>query len=442
MKAIVIGGGAAGLGAAWKLRKQGAEVTIIEREEDLGGRCRTFFWEDAWRIRGAFAFVSSEDNLITQAQELGVYSKDTVKDLTASHSQYVIHPQKGLVKQESLAPTDILKSPLLGWKEKASLALMLPTIAKQLPRNNPRDLTSAADLDTETAYEYINGISPSFADWILEPTMQMFCGYEKEDYSKAWLVWLMAGMSWGESWWSFKDRGVGGLSHAFEENFKKDPGVDLHLNSSVTHVDYNDDGVTVQFQAGDQKQEVQADVLVMAIPAPLVPKIMPGLDKERSEFLSTTGYVGHHIAYYLIETEEKDLPLSLMLPTVDGYNMVSNLHFYPHGENRYIVTGELKGNFCKQTLGMPEDEILKLIWADFVKAAPAAANVKFVNQYLQRNDLAICRRETGFVKRLKAFRELPPLKRVAFAGDYLINSTVGQAHYSGLQAADELLSRM
>jgi oxygen-dependent protoporphyrinogen oxidase len=29
---------------------------------------------------------------------------------------------------------------------------------------------------------------------------------------------------------------------------------------------------------------------------------------------------------------------------------------------------------------------------------------------------------------------------VAFAGDYLINSTVGQAHWSGLKAAEQLLA--
>lgn len=43
MKAVVIGGGAAGMGAAWRLRKQGVEVVIVEKDEELGGHCRTFF---------------------------------------------------------------------------------------------------------------------------------------------------------------------------------------------------------------------------------------------------------------------------------------------------------------------------------------------------------------------------------------------------------------
>lgn len=37
MRTVVIGGGAAGMGAAWGLAKDGHEVTLIEREERLGG---------------------------------------------------------------------------------------------------------------------------------------------------------------------------------------------------------------------------------------------------------------------------------------------------------------------------------------------------------------------------------------------------------------------
>lgn len=441
MKAIVIGGGAAGMGAAWKLRKQGVEVVIVEKEPDLGGRCRTFFWEGAWRIRGAFAFVGSEKNLVEQAKELGVYNSDSVADLTENHAQYLLHHKHGIIRQDSLAPTDILKSSLLSWKEKASLTMMLPTLARQVPKNDPRDITSAVHLDTESAYDYINGISTNFADYILEPTMQMFCGYEKDDYSKAWLVWLMAGFAWAGDWWSFKDRGVGALSHAFEENFKKDSQVDLRLNTTVSKLDYSEDGVTAYVVQNGETVQIDADMAVLAVPAPLIPSMIPDLDEARRGFLASTGYVGHHIAYYLIESEEKELHRSLTLPSADGYRIISNLHFYPQGDNKYIVTGELKGQFCKDTLGHSEDDILDAAWEEFIRAEPRAKSAKFLNRYLQRNDLAICRREVGFVTRLKAFKDLPPLKRVAFAGDYMINSTVGQAHWSGLQAADALMAR-
>jgi hypothetical protein len=205
---------------------------------------------------------------------LGIYNDDTVADLTEYHTQYVLHKDLGPTRHESLAPMDVLKSPMLGWKEKASLAKLLPAIALLVPKNDPRDITSAAHLDTESAYDYIKGFSPNFADYILEPSMQAFCGYEKDDYSKAWLVWLMAGFAWAGNWWSFKERGVGQLSQAFEENFKLDPNVDLRLNAKVSRLDTRDDGVAVQFVQDGVTHTVEADFTVVAVPTPLVPSFM------------------------------------------------------------------------------------------------------------------------------------------------------------------------
>ena len=118
----------------------------------------------------------------------------------------------------------------------------------------------------------------------------------------------------------------------------------------------------------------------------------------------------------------------------------------PHLQCHRLEGSPSKKDCCKRVFfsrhgSQSEDEILDAAWTDFVKAEPRASGAKFLNRYLQRNDLAICRREVGFVTRLKQFKELPPLQRVAFAGDYLTNSSVGQAHWSGLQAADELLAR-
>jgi flavin-dependent dehydrogenase len=41
MRVIVIGGGIAGLGAAWDLQRAGAEVTLLEKGSEIGGRCRS-----------------------------------------------------------------------------------------------------------------------------------------------------------------------------------------------------------------------------------------------------------------------------------------------------------------------------------------------------------------------------------------------------------------
>lgn len=65
-----------------------------------------------------------------------------------------------------------------------------------------------------------------------------------------------------------------------------------------------------------------------------------------------------------------------------------------------------------------------------------------MDRYIERHDLGIARRPAGYLRSLKAFRALGSLPRVAFAGDYLVNSSVDQAHWSGMQAAKELVSNL
>ena len=42
MKSIVIGSGFGGISAALRLRAKGHEVTLVEKQNDLGGRARVF----------------------------------------------------------------------------------------------------------------------------------------------------------------------------------------------------------------------------------------------------------------------------------------------------------------------------------------------------------------------------------------------------------------
>ena len=42
MKSVVIGSGFGGIAAALRLRAKGHEVTLVEKQKDLGGRARVF----------------------------------------------------------------------------------------------------------------------------------------------------------------------------------------------------------------------------------------------------------------------------------------------------------------------------------------------------------------------------------------------------------------
>jgi hypothetical protein len=86
--------------------------------------------------------------------------------------------------------------------------------------------------------------------------------------------------------------------------------------------------------------------------------------------------------------------------------------------------------------------MIDVAWLDVTRALPQFKGMKIHDYHLQRNDIALCSRRKGYTTSLKKFRELGTLDRIAFAGDYLINSKVGQSLHSGKQAAQQLLSVM
>lgn len=441
MHIAVVGGGMAGLGAAWRLREAGHTVTLFDANPDLGGRCRTFQWHGRWLIRGAAAFVGAEQNLIDQAKALGIYTPAMTRDMTAQHSFDVT--KNGRVHTlKQFAPADILMSSLVPATQKLSLGRVLPSLLKQMMKSGSDDPTSAVDLDTISACAYFRKYSPDFVDYILEPVMNMFCGYGEDDYSLAWLIWLMASdRAWAKSWWTFAERGVGQLSQSLETALRADPHVTVYADTRVESITGAGKHV-VAFANANGSDKIEVDAVIMAVPGNAVAGMMPELDPARRAFFDGVRYVAHHIVYMLVEPPSGRHETHLMLPTKEGYQVLSNITVAPDpAGGPCFIYGEIKGSACEQMAGAADRSIIDDCLTEAVRARPDLEGCKVLDFYLQRNDVALCSRHVGYTKSLAAYRALPPLSGIAFAGDYLINSSVGSAHLSGLRAADQILAQ-
>jgi len=444
MNVAIVGGGIAGLSAAWTLAREGVGVTLIDRNEDLGGRCRTFEWQGRWVIRGAAAFISGESNLIRQAEALGIYEPDAIADATPQHSWDIVHRGGEIFTLPHFRVKDILLSPKIPTSEKIALGRIIPKLVSQIARNDPRDPTSAVDLDTENACAYFRHYSPAFVDYILEPIMQMFCGYGEDDYSLAWLLWLMSStFGWSDNWWTFSHRGVGRLTHEMGRQLGAMPRCTIHSRAEATSIKTGAEGVEIVWKGANGSQTLKADAVVVAVPGVLVGRLMPGLDPARRAFLENVRYIGHHIVYAVLMSRDAGGDRrSLVLPTAEGYGILSNVNVDPLGDGRWHFYGEIKGDACANLRDRSDREIVEAALGDLKKCLPEFDDAEPAEFYLQRNDIGLCSRHAGFITALKNFRDLAPLPRVEFAGDYLINSTVGQSHYSGDVAARRLLERL
>ena len=439
MRVIVVGAGIAGLGAAWRLREQGHEVVLLEKDYEPGGRCRSVQWHGIWAVTGAFAFLGSETNLVEQAKKLGLYTSDQLSDLTAAHRWNVLVKRRETLDFGAFDMMAAAKHPFIPLREKAKLLATLPRMAKAMLQADARDITSAVALDDVNACEYFRRYSPTFVDYFLEPCMGMFCGYGEDDFSLAWAAWSSAGrLSWSSAtMWSFKERGAGKLTWALGEHLAADPGVDYRLGQAVQSVHFDADGVQVQLEG----QTLSGDAVVMAVPGHQVAPLMPGLDAARREFFEAVTYAGHHIVYYLLDRPKGELLDTYVLPAADGFRRTGNLRFTDLGDGRTFAHSQWKDWGCREHADASTEELLAISWTDVVDAVPALRGTRVIDSFIAQQPAAICKRPKGYITRLKRFRELGPLPRVAFCGDYLSNSTVGQAHWTGLEAARELMAR-
>lgn len=449
---VVVGGGIAGLGAAYELRAHGAEVTLLEAAPVVGGRCRSVYWHGQWLITGATAFHEADNTIVNLSEQLGLgLNSDNLLDLSDAHSIRVVRGDTN-VEVDDFTVAGLLSAKGIPVTEKVQLSRLLP-LARRLHSETPATAEAAAsELDDIDACHYLRGFAPTFTDYVVEPTMQMFCGWSEGDYSLGWLLSMLGPVKLGIEktaklkWWTFRERGVGALSHQLGEQLKADQGCVVRTNTPARNVNVTSDGVVVKTDT----DVIHADGVVVATPAPQALSLLASgiLSAEHEEFLKWICYRGHHIVYFLVNalpgydhsgSSSGQGDSGFGLATADGQRTISN-YSVKTIDDGVLIYAELKGGACASLTGNTDDEVLNAAWAELVKVVPGAADATVNDRLLSRNDIGLCTYPTGYLRRKTNFAKAPLHPRIALAGDWLENCTVGSAHLTGLAAAQRLLA--
>lgn len=124
MKIIILGGGMAGLAAAWDLCRGGHDVTVIEKEAQLGGLAGGFQergWD--WSLERAYHHIFSNDREILDfAEDMGF--KDILLRAPKTVSLYKTAPNNYRTFPVD-TPQDFLKFPLLSFIDKIRAGLVV-----------------------------------------------------------------------------------------------------------------------------------------------------------------------------------------------------------------------------------------------------------------------------------------------------------------------------
>jgi len=178
----VVGGGIAGLAAAYRLQQRGYEATVLEASDDLGGLAATYETAGDDIERFYHHLSKSEETIVELAEELGL--GDRVEWLVGKNAYYVdgvVHPLDTLPQ--------IAAYPHLSLYDTFRLGLL--TLEIDVRGGRPRfdtydDLEAFEDVPIKDFLlsHTTRGVYENF----FEPLLDAKFGDRKDDVSAAWLL--------------------------------------------------------------------------------------------------------------------------------------------------------------------------------------------------------------------------------------------------------------
>ena len=259
---IIIGGGFAGLSAAYRLLKCGIKPLLIEKESILGGQASCYRIESFWIERFYHHFFShdaeavalvkelkKENELIWNGSTMGFFSNNTFYNFTT--------------------PLDLLKFREIGFLDRLKIGLF-PFLAR---RNICYD-----KLDGMSAEEWLSGeIGSSAYRKIVAPLIKSKFGLHMDDISAAFLMGRLEARSRSRTKLLSKEMFgyyKGGLQNFISVLHKSicNLGGDIKLNTEIEEIIIKGDFDFMLKTA--QKESIHCKNIIVTVPTPIIDKLI------------------------------------------------------------------------------------------------------------------------------------------------------------------------
>ena len=424
---LVIGGGIAGLTAAYQLKKKGYEVIVLESQDHVGGRMTTVDWEGFKVDVGAKFVTSSDKTLLKMVEEVGL-------------TDQLVREEEGLTitiyRDGELHSANFLNLfSYFRWSGvsfKARMA-MLKLIPKFLPLMGFKDvyhLERNPLPDTDVTYEefFKNEISEEMFEYWAIPMFETMCSYGGEDVSRTAFLALMASYLNADSV-TFKE-GIGALPDAIARH------LNIQLDAWVEEIVVMPDGsgVRVNYTRGGTDKTLTAPLVVVAIPGNHVLKLFQDPRPAWKEFFPKVNYSRGALHYHILETDFQPEVPGTMIPRALGLPL-NGISFEVYKEGRWLfMTDPSHACFIP---GKSEVEYEREAIETAVIVYPEIKGT-FRAHRLFAWDEKVPTFRPGYLNALADFWEDPQEGPVYFCGDYFAGPSTGGALYTGLECVERI----
>ncbi len=267
MKVVVLGGGVAGLSAGWVLSKNGVDVTVLEKEDSVGGLARSFNRKGYTYDLGGHRFFTKNNQLV-----------DAIKEILGDN--LLVMPRKSSIYMQGRFfeyPPKIF-STLTKMPLKTSMSIVVDYIKATVSHRMLRKK------DTSFESWIKNRFGKTFYDIYFGPYTAKTWGTHPSNIAADWAAQRISVVSlWnavkntilksknGPRTYALEFRypkhgGIGEISRILEKEIKKNGG-EVMLNCKITGLNMKDNLVKeVVYSRDGREYELDAEMFISTIP--------------------------------------------------------------------------------------------------------------------------------------------------------------------------------
>jgi len=431
-RVVVVGGGIAGLTAAYMLSKRGLSVEVMEREAAPGGRMRSERHGDFIVERGAQFIASSYRNMHALAAELGI--ADLISPLRNTGNAVLKNGRFVTSEYEGLKA--IRRSRDLSWPSKLRLLKIIVPLWRHRRLLDFYHPERAAPLDSESAASYVRRqFGREVLDYLVEPAFASTFTVLPERLSKAFLLSTVATMFRGFRLQAFR-HGNGALTQALASR------VAVRLSTQVDRVEAASGRVTVRLRDGS---DIGADAAVLAVPGNAVGGLCTALTPTETEFFRAVRYAASIVVFVMAGAAAEPGFYGAGIPRKEGirlYGMaVDNTKAGVAPPDKTLFNCAFSEEAAAELMNAPDDDVITALKGELSRL-PLHGLETVEGYVVHRWPALVPQLYLGYHRSLVKFlsrRDRTP--GLFFAGDYLVGPYTEAALTSGLRAAQECADR-